>query len=159
SRTSRAASRSSRSNEPNHSGIRRIMSMATNETPNGNAVETHGTERTRSGATYTPRVDIWETPEALHLRADLPGVAEQAIDVRLHERVLTIEGEVSLDEYGSLSPVYTEYRVGNFARRFVLSDEIDGQAIQASFANGVLDLTLPKAAKAKPRRIQIGAAN
>jgi HSP20 family protein len=128
--------------------------MATTET----AVQTQNTEsteRTRAGVTYTPRVDIWETAEGLHLRADLPGVSEDALDVRLDDRVLTIEGEVAIQEYSNLQPVYTEYRIGNFTRRFVLSDDIDAQAIQARLANGVLDLTLPKAAKAKPRRIAI----
>jgi len=129
--------------------------MATNE----NAVQTEATERTRAGATYTPRVDIWETPEGLHLRADLPGVAEDSLDVRLDDRVLTIEGDVAIQEYESLAPVYTEYRIGNFARRFVLSDDIDGAAIHAKLANGVLDLTLPKAARAQPRRIAINAAS
>ena len=129
--------------------------MALNET----AVQTETTERTRAGVTYTPRVDIWETPEGLHLRADLPGVAEDSLDVRLHDRVLTIEGEVAIQEYENLSPIYSEYRIGNFQRRFVLSDDIDGQAIQARLANGVLDLTLPKAEKAKPRRIAINPAN
>jgi len=124
-----------------------------------NAVQPESTERTRAGVTYTPRVDIWETPEGLHLRADLPGVAEDSLDVRLDERVLTIEGEVAVQEYAELQPVYTEYRIGNFSRRFVLSDDIDGNAIEARLANGVLDLTLPKAAKAKPRRIAITPTN
>ena len=70
-------------------------------------------EATLPGRTYTPSVDISESEESLWLWADVPGVDENSIDVQLENNQLTIEGRVSLDEYPDLTPVYTEYQVGN----------------------------------------------
>jgi HSP20 family molecular chaperone IbpA len=114
-------------------------------------------EATRPGRTYLPSVDISESEGALWLWADVPGVDENSLDIRLDNDQLTIEGRVSLDEYENLSPVYTEYNVGNFVRTFRVSESIDAERIQASVKNGVLELQLPKAEKARPRRIAVNA--
>ncbi len=112
-------------------------------------------EGTRAGRTYLPNVDIYETDKNLVLCADMPGVDERSINVNLENGMLTIEGHVSVQEYENLEPVYTEYRVGNYLRRFTLSNEIDAERIGARIADGVLELTLPKSERAKPRRIAI----
>jgi HSP20 family protein len=117
--------------------------------------ELTGEERTRPGRTFVPYIDICETTESLWLWADMPGVDEQSVDVRVHNGVLTIEGRVTLSEYEDLSPVYTEYNVGNFLRRLALTDEVDADHIKARMVNGVLQLELPKAERAKPRRIPV----
>ena len=119
--------------------------------------EVQGEERTRPGRTFVPDVDICETADSLFLWADMPGVDEQSVDVNLAEGVLTIEGRVSLSEYESLNPIYSEYRVGNYARRFTVSSDIDGARIKGRVKDGVLELELPKAERAKPRRIEITA--
>jgi HSP20 family protein len=120
--------------------------------------EVAGNEQTRPGRTYVPDVDIYETPDSLWLRADMPGVDEQSIEVNVNEGVLSIEGRVAVKDYENLSPVYTEYNVGNYARRFTLASTIDAERISARMKNGVLELELPKAEKAKPRRIAISAS-
>jgi HSP20 family molecular chaperone IbpA len=112
-------------------------------------------ELTRPGRTFVPKVDIRETPEALWLWADLPGVDEQSIDVRLENGVLSIVGRVSASDYAELVPVYTEYNVGNFERSFRISDAIDASRVQAKLVDGVLELELPKAESARPRRIPV----
>jgi HSP20 family protein len=112
-------------------------------------------EGTRVGRTYVPDVDIYETPESMHLWADMPGVDEKTLTVRLDDGVLTIEGQVALKEYEHLAPVYTEYKVGNYERRFTVSRDIDADKIAARLTNGVLALELPKAERAKPRQIKI----
>jgi len=114
-------------------------------------------EHTRPGRTYVPSVDICETPDSLLLRADMPGVDENSVEVNVANGVLSIEGWVSLKEYENLQPVYTEYNIGNYSRRFTLSNEIDTNRITAKMVNGVLELELPKAEKAKPRQITISA--
>ncbi len=119
--------------------------------------ELKGEEHTRAGRTYVPDVDICETPNSLWLWADMPGVDEQSIQINLADGVLSIEGHVSLKDYENLSPVYTEYNIGNYARRFTLSSDIDAERIKARMTNGVLELELPKAERAKPRRIPISA--
>ncbi|MGE0682345.1 MAG: Hsp20/alpha crystallin family protein [Candidatus Binatia bacterium] len=112
-------------------------------------------EQTRSGRTYVPEVDIYETQDGLWLWADMPGVDENSLEVRVADGVLSIEGQVALQEYDSLDPVYTEYNVGNYARRFSLSNEIDAEHIKARMTDGILALELPKAERAKPKRITV----
>ena len=112
-------------------------------------------ESTRPGRTYLPEVDICETNEALWLWADMPGVQDDSLTIHLDQGVLTIEGAVDLHDYESLTPVYSEYNVGNYARRFTLSDAIDHSGIQARLRDGVLELQLPKTERAKPKRIPI----
>jgi len=115
-------------------------------------------EPTRPGRTYQPEVDIYETTDGLWLWADMPGVDEKSIAIDLADGVLTIEGGVALDEYKDLTPVYTEYNVGNYMRRFSISSDIDVDKIEAKVQGGVLELRLPKAERAKPRRIAVSAA-
>ena len=112
-------------------------------------------EVTRAGRTYVPNVDIYETKEGLWLWADMPGVDEQAISIQLDDGVLTIEGQVDLKQYENVTPLYTEYNVGNYLRRFTISSDVDSDRIVAHMQDGVLALELPKAERAKPRRIAI----
>jgi len=113
-------------------------------------------EPTRTGVSYSPSVDIYETEDALTLLADLPGVRKETLDIDLDDRRLTITGLV--DEVESqFRPVYTEYGVGGFTRSFELGDTIDRKQISASLKNGVLTLVLPKADRLKPRKIDVTA--
>ncbi len=114
-------------------------------------------ETTRAGRTFSPLVNISETPDAIWLSADMPGVDEAGVDVRFDDGVLSIEGHVDVEEYKHLTPVSTEYNVGNYMRRFRLSDRIDVDRIRAKMAEGVLQLELPKADHAKTREIQVTA--
>jgi len=112
-------------------------------------------ELTREGRTYVPQVDIYETKEQLWLWADMPGVDERSLNVHLDEGVLTIEGQVDLQQYENMNPLYTEYGVGNYLRRFTLSNDVDSDRIVARMQNGVLALEIPKSERAKPRRITV----
>ncbi len=117
-------------------------------------------QQTRAGRTFVPEVDIREDEQALWLWADMPGVSQERVTVELHEDTLTLEGEVSSQDYEGLAPVYTEYNVGNFVRRFTLphAANFDRDHITARLVNGVLEVKLPKAEKAQPRRIPISVA-
>lgn len=115
-------------------------------------------EKTRPGRYYLPDVDICEFPDHLELAADMPGVSEKDVQVTLENGVLTIEGRVSTAMYEGLSPLYTEYNVGNNFRQFSLHESIDGAGIKATMRNGVLELTLPKIEAAKPRKIEVKAS-
>lgn len=112
-------------------------------------------ESTRPGRTYAPPVDIYETKDGLRIWADMPGVDEKSLAVHVDQNVLTIEGQVATDEYEDLNPVYAEYPVGNYRRRFTLTPDIDAGRIQANMTQGVLEIVLPKAEAAKPRRIEV----
>jgi HSP20 family protein len=120
-----------------------------------NKQEVKGEETNRPGLHYHPDVDIYETRDSLWLWADMPSVDGRQLSVNLADGILTIEGRVGVDDYKDLEPVYTEYNVGNYLRRFTISSDIDVERIQASVTNGVLELELPKAERAKPRRIAI----
>lgn len=115
-------------------------------------------EGTRPGRTYRPNVDIGETRDAVWMTVDLPGVDEKTVQVDLEDGVLTIQARVDAEEYRDLTPVYSEYNVGNFERTFRLSSRIDSNAIQARIEHGVLHLTLPRAEAARPRSIAISGS-
>jgi HSP20 family protein len=132
--------------------------MANQELSTQGKQELKQDEHTRPGRTYVPDVDIYETADSLWLWADMPGVDEHSLEINVADGVLSIAGQVSLQDYDNLAPVYTEYNIGNYARRFTLSNEIDLERIKARMTNGVLELELPKAERAKPRRITVSAS-
>jgi HSP20 family molecular chaperone IbpA len=113
--------------------------------------------KTRPGRYYVPDVDIYEDENTLWLWADMPGVDQEKVSIELHDNVLTLQGEVLLDDYKGLTPIYTEYNVGHYSRRFTLSENIqtDRDRITARISDGVLELQVPKVERAKPRRITV----
>jgi HSP20 family protein len=114
-------------------------------------------EDTRSQEQYvTPPVDIFETGDGLVVKADLPGVAKQELDVRVENNLLTIRGKPSHVAPGE--PLYREYGLVNFFRQFELNEKVDQSKISAELTHGVLTLTLPKAEEAKPRKIDVKVA-
>ena len=115
-------------------------------------------ERIRNVKTFVPRVDIYETREALFLIADMPGVDDKTVDVELEKNILTISGRVDDGKVKDHTLVFSEYEVGDYERTFTLSDEIDREKIKATVKQGVLRLELPKAEKVKPKKIAIQAA-
>jgi HSP20 family molecular chaperone IbpA len=119
--------------------------------------EVQGGEQVRPGRYYVPDVDIYEDAEGLWLRADMPGVESDSIGVELHDGVLTVTGDVNLKPYAGLEPAYSEYRVGPFLRRFSLPERarFDADRIVAKLVEGVLELHVPRAEAAKPRRVQV----
>ena len=111
-------------------------------------------EGTRTQERYvTPPVDIYELPEGLVVTADMPGVAQENLDVRVDNHVLTIRGHAR--HQAPSEPVYREYEMVNYFRQFELSDKVDVGKIAAELKHGVLTLRLPKAEGAKPRQIPI----
>jgi HSP20 family protein len=112
-------------------------------------------ERTEAGRFFSPYTDIHETGDAVVVTMEMPGVDKSAIDIRLDKGVLTVKGTVDAGKYEALRPIYSEYNVGNFIRTFTVSTKIDSAAISAAVADGVLTVTLPKAAEAVAKRITV----
>ncbi|RLS30492.1 MAG: Hsp20/alpha crystallin family protein [Planctomycetota bacterium] len=104
---------------------------------------------------FNPPIDIYETPEGLVLYADLPGVTAEGLDLQVQDNRLTLFGRIQRTEEAPANMVHQEYQVGDFLRSFILSDEVDHEQIQAKLTNGVLRVDLPRAARAKPRRIEV----
>ena len=112
-------------------------------------------ETTRPGAYFQPAVDILESPDELVVVADMPGVLPDAVDVDLEGDELSIEGRVRTEDYEGLKPLHVEYGVGGFYRTFTLGESVDRNGIKAQLRNGVLVLKLPKAERARARRITV----
>jgi HSP20 family protein len=106
---------------------------------------------------FTPRFDVKETKDAYVLKADLPGVKEEEIEVSLSGSMLTISGEKK-EEYKQEGEQYyaMERSYGSFARSFSLPDSTDGEHVTAELKDGVLTVSVPKRAEAQSRKIAIG---
>jgi HSP20 family protein len=113
-------------------------------------------ERTVPGRFYVPTTDVYETEDALTVVMEVPGVGREDVDIELKDDVLRVQWRIDFSKYGGMEPVYTEYGVGHWVRSFALSDKVDREGIGAQLEDGVLTLTLPKTAEAKPRCIAVG---
>ena len=105
-----------------------------------------------NGTTYLPKTDILQTAEGFELWMDLPGVGKKDLAVSVKKDQLEIYGKVRPQERKGLR---FEYPVGDFARTFVISSEIDQEAISDHLEDGVLRLRLPKAKSALPLEITV----
>ena len=104
-----------------------------------------------------PLVDIYELEDGtVVLEAEMPGAAENSVNLRVDKGVLTISAEASLDEPGEeYSQTYRGFACGEYFRAFALSDEVDRDRIEAKLTDGVLTVRLPRAAAAATRKIDI----
>jgi len=109
-----------------------------------------------AGLLFNPPIDIYETAEGLVLYADLPGVSPEGLNLQVQDNRLSLYGEVSIQNEDA-QVVHEEYRIGNFLRSFILSDDVDHENITARLNNGVLRVELPRAARAEPRRIEVSS--
>lgn len=121
----------------------------------------NGNDSSSATASWVPAVDIHEYTDRFELYLDVPGVDPDRVELTLEEGVLILSGE-RLDQgaqRGGDEPISrrTERGHGQFYRRFVLPDTVDSEKVRATGRNGVLTVTIPKQAKAMPRRIQIAA--
>jgi len=104
---------------------------------------------------YVPATDIRETPDAIILNMDMPGVGKDNLDIKVESDTLKIHGRIADEAIGNI--LYAEQRLGDYHREFSLSSDLDQNKINASMNAGVLTLTIAKAEKVKPRQIQISA--
>jgi HSP20 family protein len=112
-------------------------------------------ESTIPARLFQPQTDIFETSEALTLVLEMPGVDKNSVEVKVENDVLNIDGRVDFSKYDGLQPLYTEYNVGHYARSFRLSSKIEQEGISAELKDGVMTLMLPKAEKARARKIKV----
>jgi HSP20 family protein len=112
-------------------------------------------ETTIPARVFVPTADIYETPDALTVILEMPGVEKNNVTVRVEDGLLYVEGRLDLTKYQSLQALYTEYNIGHYSRSFQLSSKIDQNKIGAVLNDGVLSLTLSKVEEAKPRVITI----
>jgi HSP20 family protein len=110
--------------------------------------------------TWAPAVDIYETPNELVVKADLPDVNEKDIDVRVENNLLTIHGERKFEKSVTEENfLRVERAYGSFSRSFSLPNTLNAEAIAAEYKNGVLTITLPKREETKPRQVKVNVTS
>jgi HSP20 family protein len=110
-------------------------------------------------ASWTPAVDIHEEVKQFVVRADLPGVKPADIEITAEKGVLSLRGSRNFEQRNDEGHYSRVERVtGKFSRTFTLPENVQTDAIKAQFKDGVLELTIPKVAKAEPRKIEVQAA-
>ncbi|HUL14741.1 MAG TPA: Hsp20/alpha crystallin family protein [Terriglobales bacterium] len=106
--------------------------------------------------TWAPSVDIFETENALVVKADLPEVKPEDLDIRVENNILTIRGERKFEKkVDEKNYLRVERSYGSFSRSFSLANTVNADAIKADYQNGVLTLTIPKREEAKPKQIKV----
>ena len=105
---------------------------------------------------WAPAVDIFETEHELVVKADLPDVNPQDLDIRVENNILTIRGERKFEKkVNEENYLRIERAYGSFSRSFSLANSVKSEAIKADYQNGVLTLSIPKREEAKPKQIKV----
>jgi HSP20 family protein len=108
---------------------------------------------------WVPPMDLVETDDHLVLRADLPGLDTDDVNIEVKDGILTVSGERRAEHEEKTDDYYrVERAFGGFSRSLTLPEHVDAERISASFDKGVLEVRIPKPEERKPHRVQIGAA-
>jgi HSP20 family protein len=107
---------------------------------------------------WVPAIDVYEDKDHVFVRAEVPGMKKDEIDISLHEGVLTLSGERKLEkEYDKAQSHRVERFVGRFQRSITLPHPVEAKNVRATYKDGILAVTLPKAEEAKPKQISVSA--
>jgi Molecular chaperone (small heat shock protein) len=104
---------------------------------------------------FAPTVNIFETNDEYILTADMPGLSKEDVRIKTEEGSLVIMGKVKYKELLNRKYILNESEIGNYYRKFNISDSIDDAKIEAKMENGQLTITLPKHERVKPKIIEI----
>jgi len=122
----------------------------------GRSLPAWPTEEGLTTGVWNPPVDVFETNESIVLKADLPEVSKEDVDISVQGNVLTIRGERKREEEVKEKDFYRMERShGVFTRSFTLPGTVDPEKIEAGFSSGVLTVTLPKREESKPKQIRV----
>lgn len=109
-----------------------------------------------AGRPWAPAVDILETEDAITLKADLPDVKIEDLDIRVENNTLTLRGHRKFEKDDKVKGYHRiERSYGEFVRIFALPNTVDNEKVGADYKNGVLSITLPKKEAAKPRQVKV----
>lgn len=117
--------------------------------------DTSAANATKHTVTLRPLVNITEAEEGFTLTAEMPGVPKEAVEVNVENGTLTLAGDIEFPKVEGMKGTYAEVQTSRYQRAFTLSKELDPEKIEASQANGVLTLHIPKAEHAKSRKIEV----
>ena len=107
---------------------------------------------------WTPALDLYQTNDDVVAVVELPGMRKDEIEISLHDGTLTISGERKEEKAGEEKSARTERFVGKFRRSVSLPTRVDGSKVSATYKDGILTVTLPKADEVKPKQIQVNVA-
>ena len=125
------------------------------------ATSENGSSRADSGytaLTFVPPADIFETKQAVIMFLDLPGADPDSLEVTFENRELMISAQAAGSAPEGYTLMHAEYREGNYERAFTLSENVDGDRIEAVIRNGVLRLMLPKTGPSPAKKIEVKTA-
>jgi HSP20 family protein len=115
-----------------------------------------GEEGVWASGAWVPPVDIYETDDAIVMKAELPGFSKDEVSIELKDHTLLMKGERKRDSEVKDEHFHRmERSYGSFQRSFLLPEMVDQEKVSATYKDGVLELRLPKAETAKPKRIAI----
>jgi HSP20 family molecular chaperone IbpA len=118
-------------------------------------VEKSATTSPETDVVMQPAVDICEDTDGISLWVDMPGVSRDRLDIQVDRDTLVIEGHTQIDTPEGIKPIYADVRSTRYRRSFALSSELDTDQIEATMADGVLNLRIHKRAESKPRKIEV----
>jgi len=115
-----------------------------------------GREESLTTSTFAPAVDVYEDEHNVNLKIEVPGIDEKDIDVRIENHVLTVHGERKFEKDEKEENFRrVERHYGSFTRTFTLPSTVDSEKVSANYDKGILKITLPKKAEAKPKQIKV----
>ncbi len=119
-----------------------------------------GREEALTTTTFAPPVDVYEDEHNLTLKIEVPGIEEKDIDVRVENNTLTVTGERKIEkEEKEENYRRVERQYGSFTRTFTLPQTVDAENVSADYDKGVLKISLPKKAEAKPKQIKVNVGS
>ena len=120
------------------------------------AVMARGEEKDMISSTWTPSVDIYETENSLILTAEIPGVDENNIEIKIEDNTLSLKGERLFEKETTEENYHRiERSYGSFYRSFTIPRSVDQEKIRAEHDNGVLRITMPKKPESKPKTVKV----
>ena len=119
-----------------------------------------GQDQSLTASTFAPAVDVYEDEHNVTLKIEVPGIDEKDIDVRIENNTLTVHGERKIEkEEKEENYRRVERQYGNFTRTFTLPTTVDAEKVSATYDKGVLKVSLPKKAEAKPKQIKVNVGS
>jgi HSP20 family protein len=119
-----------------------------------------GQDQSLATSSFAPAVDVYEDEHNVTLKVEVPGIDEKDIDIRLENNTLTVHGERKIEkEEKEENYRRVERQYGSFTRTFTLPTTLDSENVSANYDKGVLSITLPKKAEAKPRQINVNVGS
>jgi len=111
-------------------------------------------------SSFSPAVDVYEDEHAVNLKIEVPGIEEKDLDIRVENNTLTVHGERKFEkEEKEENFRRVERQYGSFTRSFTLPQTVDSENVSANYDKGVLKISLPKKAEAKPKQIKVNVGS